>query len=115
VPDFAGQLADALGEARGPGRSAIRRAARVLGELALRLAGRETMRVLAAGGLATVDGARPRTPGGVLLRLLREGATDQERRRIFGAGAAPPTTYQSDPAFRVQLRRAVASEQEEPT
>ena len=103
----ADQLAAALGEARGPGRKAFRRAGRILGDRALRVVGQETLRLLAAGGLTTLDGTRPRTPGGVFLRLVREAATDAERRRIFGPGAGPVTVYQTTEAFRARVRMSI--------
>ncbi|MBO9316034.1 MAG: hypothetical protein J7456_09675, partial [Chloroflexus sp.] len=63
---FARELADILGERQGSrGYRDILRVARVVGLPAMKLAARETLKILDADGLPTLDGARRRTPGAV--------------------------------------------------
>jgi len=77
------RLADGLGETEPGPRAQVWRVVRVLGiERAQALYDR-TLAGEAAGGMMLPDGSRRRTPGGVFFKLTREGATKQERRRIF--------------------------------
>jgi len=77
------QMADGLGETEPAPRAQVWRVVRVLGiERAQALYDR-TVEGEAAGGMMLPDGSRRRTPGGVFFKLAREGATKQERRRIF--------------------------------
>jgi len=115
---FARELADILGEKPdGRGYRDILRVARVVGLPATKLAARETLKVLDADGLPTLDGARRRTPGGVFLRLVFEACSSRERRMLFGRGATVPKVFQSRAAFRERFaelvrdhRRRVAAE-----
>jgi len=98
---FARELADILGEKPdGRGYRDILRVARVVGLPAMKLAARETLKILDADGLPTLDGARRRTPGGVFLRLVFEACSSKERRLLFGRGATMPKVFQSRAAFR---------------
>jgi len=117
---FARELADILGERQGSrGYRDILRVARVVGLPAMKLAARETLKILDADGLPTLDGARRRTPGGVFLRLVFEACSSKERRRLFGEGATMPKIFQSRAAFRERFaalvrdhRRRVAAERQ---
>ena len=115
---FARELADILGEKPdGRGYRDILRVARIVGLPAMKLAARETLKVLDTDGLPTLDGARRRTPGGVFLRLVFEACSSKERRLLFGRGATLPKVFQSRAAFRERFaalvrdhRRRVAAE-----
>ena len=108
---FAYQLAETLGEAVGTeGWAQLLRTSTFCGEAALRLAAAETLRLLDAGGLPTTDGARQRTPGGVLLRLVREAAPPDVAVRIFGRVRRVQVS-QASPEFRVRFARLVAAHQ----
>jgi len=110
---FALELADTLGERAGSqGHKTMLRAARVLGLPALRVAARETLRLIDAGGLSTLDKTRPRTAGGIFLRLIREACDDETRRRIFGKRLDAPGAYQSSAAFRERFAAACGRAEE---
>jgi len=117
---FARELADILGERQGSrGYRDILRVARAVGLPAMKLAARETLRILDADGLTTLDGARKRTPGGVFLRLVFEACSSKERRLLFGGGASMPKVFQSRAAFRERFaalvrdhRRRVAADRQ---
>ena len=105
---FARELADILGERQGSrGYRDILRVARAVGLPAMKLAARETLRILDADGLTTLDGARKRTPGGVFLRLVFEACSSKERRLLFGGGASMPKVFQSRAAFRERFAALV--------
>src|SRR5215217_6332363 len=56
---------------------------RTLGQDRCRAILAETLTREANGGMLTKDGTRRRTPGGVFFQLVKERATQQERRRLF--------------------------------
>ena len=108
---FAYRLAETLGEAVGTeGWRQLLRTATFCGEAALRLAAAETLRLLDAGGLPTTDGTRQRTPGGVLLRLVREAAPPDVAVRVFGR-VRRVQVGQASPEFRARFARLVAAHQ----
>lgn len=111
-----GAVADALGEDEPEPRRTIRRAAALLGDTALRLAAAETARLLAAGGLVTLDGHRQRTPGGILLRVILEGCPPELRGQIFGRRRRfNLDILQSGEAYRRRFAAAVAAHRQDVT
>lgn len=105
---FAAQLADTLNEHAPGARFALFRAEAVLGTDALKVVAAEAMRIIQAGGLPTMDGKRRRTPGGLVLRLIREAATDDQRRAIWPKQWITPDRLQSSAEFRQAVQAAAA-------
>ena len=65
----------------------LSRALRVLGEERCVAILIDTLSIESNGGMWTKDGTRRRSPGRTFLQLVRERATPQERRAIFGRGS----------------------------
>jgi hypothetical protein len=74
------QLAQALQE---PKRTLLTQVLRTLGMDRTTAILAETLTCEANGDMLTKDGKRRRTPGGVFFQLVKQQATQQERRRLF--------------------------------
>mgnify|MGYP000904686792 CR=1 FL=1 len=60
----------------------------------------KTLEIEAAGGMATANGKRRRTAGGVLFHLTRDLMTPRERRKIFRERRPQPPGEAGEPARR---------------
>jgi hypothetical protein len=80
-------LAQALQE---PKRALLLKVLRTLGQDRCAALLADTLQCEAGGGMLTKDGTRRRTPGGVFFQLVKEGATRQERQRLFPQLAPQP-------------------------
>jgi hypothetical protein len=80
-------LAEVLQE---PKRTLLTKVLRTLGMDRTTAILAETLQCEANGGMLTQDGTRRRTPGGVFFQLVKQQATQQERRRLFPRPAPQP-------------------------
>ena len=80
-------LAEVLQE---PKRALLTKVLRTLGMDRTTAILAETLQCEANGGMLTKDGTRRRTPGGVFFQLVKQQATQQERRRLFPRPAPQP-------------------------
>ena len=74
------KLAEILQEPKVP---LLRQVLRTLGQDRTAAVLADTLTCEAHGGMLTKDGTRRRTPGGVFFQLVKERASQQERRRLF--------------------------------
>src|SRR2546428_10317250 len=81
------KLAEVLQE---PNRPLLTQVLRTLGTDRTTAILTETLTCEANGGMVTKDGTRRRTPGGVFFQLVKQQATQQERRRLFPRPAPQP-------------------------
>lgn len=79
----AARIAQSLDEYDASAYFQIVRAIRILGLARVEAFVIEAHRVQVDGGLPTADGRRPRTPGGVLFRLMRTGLPRPQRWYVF--------------------------------
>jgi hypothetical protein len=70
------QIADQLGEQHGGPRRQIERIVRAIGAEHARTLAEEALAIQTAGGEPTLNGHRPRTPGGIFFRLVRRLGTE---------------------------------------
>lgn len=105
VKGVAELIADQLGEQEAGPRQTIYRSVRTLGvELALALLNR-THETEQAGGMMLPDQSRRRTAGGVYFWLVRQEASQEQRRRIFPIVGAKRPPVQSTPRSRPHPER----------
>lgn len=77
---LAEQVAALLNE---PQIGLIKRMCETLGDERVKDLTEQALSIDAAGGMMTLDSSRRRTPGGVLVQLVRGTATPEEKRQMF--------------------------------
>lgn len=77
------EISTALGETEPRSRATIERSVAELGIEAAQALYQEVAAIEAGGGMATADGARRRTPGGVYLFLLKQRMTEAGKKDVL--------------------------------
>ncbi len=76
-------IADQLGETEPEPCYTIRLALLLLGRVRVQALVDKALGVEATGGMATLDGQRRRTPGGVFFHLMRKACNKEQREQLF--------------------------------
>lgn len=82
--DLGWDIARRLGETDQQAIRQLHRTVKIMGEAVAQELLQQTFEIQSKGGMRTSDGERPRTPGGIFFKLLKDRVGSREYERIFG-------------------------------